>query len=283
MKTINLKINCLPSPQDNQSEFNKNEVNRFLKNYKFENQNILHIGKKSLINIGKNIHNNRSVIIKSINKKTTELISQETKTLKKLVHAPGVIRFLDTFNIKNNVSFLVLEQFGNGNLSEYLKINGCVSENTAKIIFKQIVNAVNDCIQFNILHKKIQCNNILINFKTLEIKLIDFNCTTAADFPYIVLKKRNAYVPPEYFKFKRSTTNGIIVWRLGIILYNLLYGKKPFYSSFDILNTPCVLPSSNYLSIDVQNFIEWCLQKNSFERMTFIEMLNHPWITNYWP
>lgn len=275
-----MHLNCLPSSPDDTSSFIMPEVDRFLQNYKLDFK-IIHVGKHSIIYAGQKLDTERKVIVKSIHNSKSHQQVKEALVLKTLKCVPGVITYLDHFHVRKNTMLLVMEHFGHGTLSDFIHINGFVSEQTAKIIFKQLVNTIRDCRNMNVVHKKIQCSNILLNFNTLKLKLIDFQSTTYPHNRKIKLKMSTAYAPPEYFHCNTINTDGLLVWRCGIILYNLLYGKKPFNSAFDIVNTPCALKKSNH-SLDANIFIGWCLLKKPIHRMKLCEMLCHPWLTNVW-
>ncbi|XP_060716651.1 serine/threonine-protein kinase pim-2-like [Tachysurus vachellii] len=84
-----------------------------------------------------------------------------------------------------------------------------VTENMAKIIMQQVIQAARHCRARGVFHRDIKEENILINPHNLEVKLIDFGCGDLhKDTPYTEYAGTPIYFPPEwlterkYFKSK---------------------------------------------------------------------------------
>lgn len=261
-----------------QNQTHMPEVNRFIQNYSL-GQTLIH-GKFNAVAAGYDKNTNQKVIIKSVYHPEYRKI-KEANILKQLRHVPGVIQFIDIFFIKSDIHFLVLEYFGHMTLKAFLVTEGTVSENIAYTIFNQLFFTVYACFQQNILHRKLKPSNILINVRTLETKLSNFNSASQFDYPEFTSQLSADIAPPEYFKFGTYTPDGLYVWSLGLILYELLFNSKPFASSHEIMNKVLTLPSHQQkLSLDVKLFLKWTLEKNN--RITLHEILHHPWLTKLW-
>ena len=59
-------------------------------------------------------------------------------------------------------------------LFDYISKNGPLDEPLAIILFQQILETIIECHNNGIIHIDIKDENIIVNTKTLEIKLIDF-------------------------------------------------------------------------------------------------------------
>jgi serine/threonine protein kinase len=70
---------------------------------------------------------------------------------------------------------LVMEYGGGNSLDQYIKSRpeGALNEKEAKLIFRQVLSAVQYLHSMNVAHRDIKCENILLN-KHLNLKLIDF-------------------------------------------------------------------------------------------------------------
>jgi len=208
---------------------------------------------------------------------------KEISILKKLQHVPGIIKYLDDYAIKSDIHFIVMEYFGQMSLQFFLTSNGPVSENVAHTIFKQLFNTTYSCFQKHILHRKLKPSNIIINIKTNQVKIANFNSASQFDSKNDELNSplNNDITPPEYFQYKKYTADGLYTWSLGLILYALLFNIKPFNSPSDIINTPLIIvPHNQHLSIDVIVLLKWILDKS--DRISLNQLAHHPWITKQW-
>lgn len=89
---------------------------------------------------------------------------------------PGVIQLLDYFELPD-CYLLVMERVGGvgcRDLFDFISDSGCLSEDLALLIFKQVVEAVVSCHSIGVIHRDIKDENILIDIRTKKIKLIDF-------------------------------------------------------------------------------------------------------------
>jgi serine/threonine protein kinase len=256
------------------------EVYRFTQ--KYELTQTLSQGKFNAVAKGYNKNTQQKVIIKSVYNPEYRKV-KEANILKQLRHVPGVIQYLDIFYIKSNIHFLVLEYFGQSTLKAFLNTEGALSENTAYTIFNQLFFTVHACFQQNILHRKLKPSNIHINVSTLEIKLTNFNSASQFDEPEFTSQLSHDIAPPEYFNTGHYTANGLYVWSLGLLLYELLFNNKPFESPHEIMTKVLIFPCHHQiLSLDVKLFLKWMLEKNINKRITLHQIMHHPWLTKEW-
>ena len=59
---------------------------------------------------------------------------------------------------------------------EFSQLYGRIDEDPAKIVFQKVVEVCERLEQAGIFHRDIKDENILLNVRTLEPKLIDFGC-----------------------------------------------------------------------------------------------------------
>ena len=230
-------------------------------------------------------HNNltfkKVVIIAIYNPNMQKL--REASLLKKLQHVHGVITYYDHYYVKNTITLLVMEYFGHMTLHSFLQMNGSISEHLSHKIFKQVLLTVKMCYHSNILHRKLRASNILLNIHTFEIKIINFNSACQFDdYQTFTSQLSHKNAPPEYFKFKKYSAEGLYVWSMGLLLYNMLFDYTPFDTPCDIVNAPVYIPETNKISLDVKVFLKWLLKKDVSDRITLNEMSFHPWITKKW-
>ncbi|KAL0146563.1 hypothetical protein M9458_058194, partial [Cirrhinus mrigala] len=123
-------------------------------------------------------------------------------------------------------------------LREFIRDSHGLTEPIARGLMRQLVVAVQHCIDRGMFHNDVHANNILVNTHTLELKLTDFGSGHLLDSDdYDSLKYIGAlqFCPPEVFlrpKYYAVPTN---VWALGITLYMMVNMRLPFSSVSEIL------------------------------------------------
>lgn len=144
-----------------------------------------------------------------------------------------VVKHYDTVEIDNNSFATVLELCTGPDLSYYLKKNGLLSERESKIIIKQIIIGLKELHSLGIIHYDLKPQNII--FHKGEVKISDFGLAKEmSDKEKIELTCLGVgtyyYLPPETFDPNRNSLidQKVDIWSVGVIFYELLYGKKPF-------------------------------------------------------
>ena len=100
------------------------------------------------------------------------------------------------------------------------------------------------------------------------------------------------YLPPECFRTDSSVTvsGKVDVWSVGVIFYQMLYGKKPFGDGVTqqaILRDRTMLratsvdfPATPKISDAAKDFCRKCLAHSSLERPTVAELEQHAYLTS---
>ncbi|CAG0884702.1 unnamed protein product [Cyprideis torosa] len=121
-----------------------------------------------------------------------------------------------------------------GDLLDWIIKHGVLTENEARIWFRQILNALTYLHGRGFAHRDLKCENILIT-KHLNLKLADFGfCRSCIDAKTgEKLHSRTfcgslAYAAPELIRGEPYEPRGADVWSSGVILYITLNGKLPF-------------------------------------------------------
>ena len=270
-----------PAKQIYEPGYQSPEMHRFVTKYFLDKT--IQSGRFNDVSLGKHRATQKKVIIKTIYTKYYRKL-KEASFLKKLVNVPGVITYLDQYYINPHLHLLVLEYFGEMTLKRFLNQYGPISECTTHTIFKQLVSTVHSCFSMNILHRKIKLSNILINVRSLQIKLINFNSASHFDNDNDQFNTTlcTEIAPPEYFTKRIYSADGLYIWTLGLVLYEMLFNRQPFSCPNNVVRTPCSVYSKKPLSLDVELLVSWMLTKLSNKRITINELTHHPWISKKW-
>ncbi len=89
-----------------------------------------------------------------------------------------IIKMLDHFE-NDDKFYIVMERPEKYiDLYDYITQKGTVSERSSRYLFRQIVEAVQYCLSMGIVHRDVKDENILIDLKSNQVKLIDFGSGT---------------------------------------------------------------------------------------------------------
>jgi len=203
--------------------------------------------------------------------------------MRKVAHVEGVIDLVDYFELPD-CFLLIMERIGSSahsckDLFDFISDNGPLKEDVARTIFKQTVETIAECHSARVIHRDIKDENILIDTKTNKIKLIDFGSGARLhDDIYTDFDGTRVYAPPEWIKFRRYKGDGLTVWSLGILLYDMVCGDIPFETDAQIKHANVTFRPELRLSSKVKDCIEQCLTVAQNHRCTLKQLLQHPWL-----
>jgi len=221
------------------------------------------------------------VVSKNVNIIETDynIIPLEVALMEQVSNVPGVIKFIDYFDM-GDCYYIVMERFVSKDLFDFISEQGPLPESVARDLFRQLLDIVRECLQKGVVHRDIKDENILVDLKSLKIKLIDFGSGTffSEDKTYTEFQGTRVYSPPEWVGRRCYKAEGLTVWSLGILLYDMVCGDIPFECDQHILSARPTWYPQLKLSQEVQSLISGCLTLCPTQRLTLGEVANHPWI-----
>ena len=98
----------------------------------------------------------------------------EVCLLQKVQGVPRVVKILDCF--ENCDSFIIVMERPEPcrDLFDFITEKGMLEEQLARNFFRQVVETVIACHSKGVIHRDLKDENLLVDLKTLDLKLIDF-------------------------------------------------------------------------------------------------------------
>ncbi|CAK89508.1 unnamed protein product (macronuclear) [Paramecium tetraurelia] len=221
------------------------------------------------------------------NAEDIDLVFREAEVMKNLRHN-NIIKILNCYTLPNMQVVLIMEFLQGGDLVEYIQEKGGLSEEEARVIFRQIAEAIRYCHDKRLIHRDLKLENVLLTSKVEKmIKIIDFGIATVSTNFTIDKVDRGSlsYMPPEVVGGQATEIRPAIdIWALGVILYALVCANLPFTSRSDeqtidnILKCNYTFPSHLILSKEYKELVANMLNPDQSERYSAYQILGHPWM-----
>lgn len=246
------------------------------------------IGKGSFSRVYKGLDTETDVVValKIIEKTNlkSEIIDRlhdEIALLTKLQH-PNITELKEFLEDDDNF-YLILEYCAGGDLSLLIK-KGKIPEEICRRYMQQMANALQYLKTRNIIHRDLKPQNILLTADLQTIKLTDFNFARELYDNDLAqtLCGSPLYMAPEIIE-KHEYTVKSDLWSVGMILYEMVYGKSPYWDAFnimDLINKIKTRPVafSNRASAECNSLLGGLLQVNPDQRYTWGQFFSHSWL-----
>ncbi|OSX78177.1 hypothetical protein BU14_0118s0028 [Porphyra umbilicalis] len=238
--------------------------------------------------------------------------TREYRIHKALTH-PRVVQLLDVFEIDASSFCTVLEFCDGGDLDGHLKARKTLPEREARSITAQVLAGLLYLSEQprRVIHYDLKPGNIL--FHDGEARITDFGLSKQMDAAAggaaaagagggsvsgsdggMELTSQGAgtywYLPPECFEVGDAPPKisaKVDVWSTGVILYQMLFGRRPFghdltqegiLRDHSVLNAQLVFPVRPAVSDSAKTFLLACLTRSQAERPNIRTLLQHPFI-----
>lgn len=225
-------------------------------------------------------------------------VSVEIALLNRITFHPNIIPMYEWFD--QGDEFVLIFQRPNKHMDffDFISEKGQLSESQSLKYFRQMTSAVSHCHSCGVAHRDLKDENFVVDLENDQLLLIDFgsgaylNPILGLDTTYTEFDGTRVYSPPEWIQNKRYTAQGLAVWSLGILLYDMLSGDIPWDNDRDIINGRLLeenrMPKTRRSTADVPLLKKWTqplktllramLNKDPSRRILMSEVLEDKWL-----
>ncbi|KAK4513556.1 uncharacterized protein ATC70_005558 [Mucor velutinosus] len=223
---------------------------------------------------------------KCIQMRAVENIISERRLLEQ-ISCNLIVNMRYAFQDDDNL-FMVLDLMLGGDLRFHLDRLGVMPEEYVRFYAAEVAVSLHYLHSLNIIHRDLKPDNILLDEQG-HAHLTDFNIATIINNtkPLTSVAGSFAYIAPEVLQ-KRGYLTSVDWWSLGIVIYELLFGKRPFRGKSNdalqhaILHDNVHFPENHKLSPQAIDFIKCLLTRDVKSRIGvgkqgFQRLMRHPW------
>ncbi len=237
-------------------------------------------GGMATVYLGTQISLDREVAIKELmpglfhDQEMVERFKREARASASLTHE-GIVNVYDFWKDKSSF-YLAMEYLEGKDLEQILESICPLPISTAVMIVARVADALHYSHQRGIIHRDVKPSNIFITHRG-EVKLTDFGIAYTSKEPTLTQKGMAigtpAYMSPEQVKGVRPDERSDI-FSLGIVLYELVTGIRPFTADDDEGVITKILENRprwpKMINSDISWRLQWiilrCLRKNPRRR-----------------
>ncbi|KAI6656891.1 Testis-specific serine/threonine-protein kinase 6-like [Oopsacas minuta] len=250
-------------------------------------------GAFSKVQVAHSLSNNRSVVVKIIEKSSLEdeiwdqFVPREIDTICRIEH-PHIIRTHEILQTEVQI-FIVMKVANGGNLSDYVAKKKYLQEYIVHRLFGEITSALKYLHNKLIYHRDLKPENVLLdgNFRS---KLADFGFSRKASFSKQKLETYCGsflFASPEILRNKPYEGATSDIWSLGVILYLMLTGAMPFSEKeiwqIDSDNIPTLIHFPHWPRVSplAENMVRQLLVFIPETRFKLLEIEDHLWMRKH--
>ena len=228
-----------------------------------------------------------TVAVKYIKKKNVEqVVMVDGKNLPaeavllNSLHHPNIIEFVDLYQFKTKWALVMERPLASMDVHEFISQYGPQNDQVGAYMGRQLLDTCQYLHQHDIFHRDVKSENILVNYYTYHLKLIDFGTATRVEEGVIYNGKDGtpAFSPPEWITQSGYKPQPTTVWSCGVVLYEILTGSLPFSSYSNIRRGSTSFP--DFVSRSARDLMRGMFRVDDTDRFTLQDALDHPFLCN---
>jgi serine/threonine-protein kinase len=152
---------------------------------------------------------------------------------------PNIVEIFDVGLESDGTAFIVMELLRGTSLAALLRLEGVVVSGRALSFALQILSALDAAHRKGIIHRDLKPDNVFVSVDRMMrevVKILDFGVAKIQGTPERDLELTKSgvvfgspfYLSPEQARGRRDLDPRVDIWAVGVILYQMLGGKRPF-------------------------------------------------------
>ncbi|KAL0095979.1 kinase-like domain-containing protein [Phycomyces blakesleeanus] len=235
-------------------------------------------GQQGKVKFGTDLVNNKAESIRR-----HVFIALREHEFMSLIDHPNIIKSGQLISDTSKI-YIVMEYIDSYDLFGLIRKLGKIPEKDCCKIFQQIVRAVDYLHKNSIVHKDLKLENILVGKEKQVVKIIDFGY--ASIFSHlnkdVTYYGTLSYSSPEALEEIPHLGPSSDVWSLGVILYTMVAGYKPFKGNSrssilkKIKSNPVIYP--DHFSATLIDLLNQIFAVDYSKRVGTSEIQKHSWV-----